>query len=155
MDRYVAAMDIGDLIYFALIIIGGLASLIKKNKQGKSKPAQTTPEVVQESNEPKDIFQDILREIKETSFPTQTAPKPKVVQIEKEPVVSKPKPVTSYSFKKEADSDVKTPQNEPIFNEVVEPYKSPQLNYRYQGVDKQLDMRELIIANAILNRPYD
>lgn len=148
MDRKIAAFDFGDILYFVLIAIGGLYSLIKKRNEAAKKQGRIEGDTEpKSSNKGKEMLEDLFKEITGTGNQAQGDTNSKsTFESDKESVIgSKPVIAGSNLLKKEKPKGVQVFEPQLNKNKLVE--EDPN--------EMSYSLRDLVIADAILNRPYD
>ena len=148
MDRKIAAFDFGDILYFVLIAIGGLYSLIKKRNEAAKKQGRIEGETEpKSSNEGKEMLEDLFKEITGAGNQVQGDTNSKATfESDKERVISSKLVIASSKLlKKENPKGVKVFELQRNKNKSVEEEPN-EISY---------SLRDLVIADAILNRPYD
>lgn len=164
-------MDFETIIWlvFALIwlVFSGMNSKRKKEQQQKRKAAPQNSEPIPTAEDP---FQEVLREIKRRADEQKTQKQPerqrvnKPLPVEKRPVGNKQqlvkgKEVFSVEEKRksmEYQSYVRKQRrmehdadNRHLEDKIQEFYSQPE---EFNPID--IDLRDIVIADAILNRPY-
>jgi len=148
MDRKIAAFDFGDILYFVLIAIGGLYSLIKKRNEAAKKQGRIEGDTEpKSSNKGKEMLEDLFKEITGTGNQAQGDTNSKATfESDKESVIgSKPVIASSALLKKEKPKGV----------QVFEPQLNKNKLVEEEPNEMSYSLRDLVIADAILNRPYD
>lgn len=149
MEKQIAALDIGDLLYFFILIAGGAYSWYKKTLESKqnTKPQNSNSENSPEQDDP---IEDFLKNLSG--------------QISEKPVKKsqlKPELIPNSSFKPShsfADEILKSKnyeiENVEFDNSKKNTIEDTSIDF-YNGYEnKNLKLRDLIIAESILNRPY-
>lgn len=150
-------MDIGDLLYYAVILIGILASVIgKKKKKKEQKRYQTQkPEATREPvNQPKSEVQTILDQILKgnTSDSTPPPPEPKPAPV------AKPDYYVSAEAHHQKAEDRKQEMRDNT-RKATKKGKSDRNDNAFdietpsQEADFQFDLRQAVLYSEVLRRP--
>jgi hypothetical protein len=148
MDRKIAAFDFGDILYFVLIAIGGLYSLIKKRNEASKKQDQGVGETEpKSSSNGKGILEDLFKEITGAgNQPQYDTNSNTTFESDKESVIAmKPAFVSSTRLKDGEQKATHVFGSQLNKNQLVEDEPN-QMSY---------SLRDLVVADAILNRPYE
>jgi len=147
METKIAAFEFGDLLYFAILIIGGIYSWYKKTQEAQQRSPKAPPAENQSS--PIDSIDDFLKRF--SSEPEIQKENP--IEINEIEVAEIKKP--EYIF---VDEFTEIAKKELALNEIgnfVESKKEEASLEYFDGIEnKNMKMRDLIIAETILNRPY-
>ncbi len=150
MVQKIAAFDIGDLLYFGVLIVGALYSWIKKTKEVKNQPQKnvvdTKTSTDQKKSQTKNPIDDFLKEILDQPIIREFSEKQKPKQrVQKE-----------YSFKEDYFEPIEAKkEHKSAFPSFQKTTKKTQPVEYYNGFEKkELNFRDMIILDAIMNRPY-
>lgn len=151
MVQKIAAFDFGDILYFLILIIGGIFSWIQKTNENKKKTAPKTSSQPPTANDRKTAnpLEEFLKNIEQ-----QIQPKPEPVESvfdnsENTQQETQNKPILNYKFN-DGFANISTEKEEVATKQESNFY--PQ--YETNETIENLDVKKLIIADAILNKPY-
>lgn len=148
-------MDPGDLVYFLLIIFGIVVSVISNINKAKKNRPKTTTAAPQQPAEPeyeeaerevdvKSIFEEIIGQAQQQ----QQAPPPPVAEP-----VSSVEELEKEPFSRDSIEDLSEEElrKEHFHMDEPEIYDESETNGKPQGY---FDLKQAIIYDAIMNRPY-